>query len=40
MRVFLDEGAPMKALIQRGKKDRRWEDVDLSNYLERLLAAF
>jgi hypothetical protein len=40
MRVFLDEGAPMKALIQRGKQERGWQDSELSNYIETLLAAF
>jgi LuxR family maltose regulon positive regulatory protein len=40
MRVFLDEGAPMKELIQRGKQERGRQDVELSSYIERLLAAF
>jgi LuxR family maltose regulon positive regulatory protein len=31
MRVFLDEGAPMKALIKRGKHERRWQDLELSS---------
>jgi LuxR family maltose regulon positive regulatory protein len=40
MRVFLDEGTPMKALIQRGKQERRWQDLELSSYIEKLLEAF
>jgi LuxR family maltose regulon positive regulatory protein len=40
MRVFIDEGAPMKALIQRGKQERGWQDPELSSYIEKLLAAF
>ncbi|HLO16080.1 MAG TPA: hypothetical protein VK206_14705, partial [Anaerolineales bacterium] len=40
MRVFLDEGMRMKALIQRGKQERGWQDSELSSYIAKLLAAF
>ena len=39
-RVFLDEGMPLKALIQRGEQKRRWQDSELSTYIGKLLAAF
>jgi hypothetical protein len=40
MRVFLDEGTPIKALIQRGKQQRGWHDLELTGYIEKLLVAF
>jgi LuxR family maltose regulon positive regulatory protein len=40
MRVFLDEGAPMKALIQRGKQERGWQALEIFSYIEKLLEAF
>jgi LuxR family maltose regulon positive regulatory protein len=40
IRVFIDEGVSMKALIQRGKQERGWQDPELSSYIEKLLAAF
>ena len=40
MRVFLNEAAPMQALIQRGMKGRGWQDPIIREYAGKLLAAF
>ena len=40
MRVFLDEGMPMKAMIQCWKQERGRQDSELSSYIAKLLAAF
>ncbi len=38
-RVFLDEGIPMKTLLQEGKR-RKWHDPELLEYVDQLLEAF
>lgn len=39
-RVFLDEGSPMKALLQRGVKERGWQVSINKDYVFELLEAF
>lgn len=40
MRVFLDEGAPLKALLQDGKRSKTWKDPEVLNHAEKLIKAF
>ena len=40
MRVFLDEGAPMKALIKRRGKQAKSQDREINDFVNKLLQAF
>jgi len=40
VRVFLDERAPMKDLIQKHKQAGKWRDQELAGYVDKLLSAF
>lgn len=40
VRVFLDQGAPMKELILGGKQTGRWQTGELQGYVDSLLLAF
>jgi LuxR family maltose regulon positive regulatory protein len=40
MRVFLDEGAALKALLQDGKRSKTWKDPEVLNHAEKLIKAF
>ncbi len=40
MRVFLDEGEPMKKLILRGKEAGEWKHLETTKYIDDLIESF
>lgn len=40
MKVFLDEGNPMRILLLEAKENRGWQDAELIKYTDKILGAF